>query len=633
MKKIILSLIIFVVTFPLLFGQQKDTVDVPGYWESGGQEGTLNEAVQEAINNGTLSNTVFRLKPYEQYVLTATIEVPEGETLELVAPPPGNTQETAPPQILWTASGAVTKEFHIRVFGHLIMKNIWVRYADIDGVQTGTPIVFDQDATDTTQQYGYFEGCVFEWMPCPAVTASGSICVRAVHLHLELKNCYFRNCVDKHYMYYGRAVSFPYDVPDYHTDYVSFENCTFANMGYVYMQEMNNYADTVYFNHCTFYNVVMFSLEGGVYYWANVTNSLFVNAYMLGFIPAQGEDPSGAIMSITPADSIDFKVPFSDKDRHILIAHNAYYVDSWLVDWMRGGWTKDAEWKPSSRIMDVGCPYVQGLYRERRFDEIPYPRPMLDSWTKDFCDSTIVDSATGEVVKAFPYINRANNLDITSDPQTLTETLNPGFFEPPLDLDSLKLFLEQKWSTNADYMWDYKPEAGKNQEWPLPENLAYTNELLKSYAMGGFPLGDLYNWWNPDLREGAEDYYSQWLQQADQEREKIWTWLVTGVHPDSQGNAIKDINEIALKSYELKQNYPNPFNPVTTIEYYLPKAGFVKLKVYNMIGKEVTTIVSEFKQKGNYKVVFDGKDLPSGVYIYRLETDGIMLTRKLLLIK
>ena len=110
-----------------------------------GSEGELNTAIQAAIDAGTLSNTVFKLKPYDWYVITGPIEVPAGQTLELYAPPAGNTQESAPPQILWTASSSVTKNFLIQVYGDLIMKNIWIRYADVAGVQTGTPIVFEGD--------------------------------------------------------------------------------------------------------------------------------------------------------------------------------------------------------------------------------------------------------------------------------------------------------------------------------------------------------------------------------------------------------------------------------------------------------------------------------------------------------
>lgn len=614
------------------FAQQKDTTYVNGMY-SGGYEGALNDAVQAAVDQGTLSNTVFKLNSYDWYVVTGTIEVPIGETLELVGPTIGATQATAPPQLLWTASGSVTKNFIIAVYGDLIMKNIWVRFADAAGIQTGTPIVFDGDTTGVsgdTGEFGTFENCVFEWMPCPTVTASGSICVRSKHFNGTFKNCYFRNCVDAHFMYYGRAVSFPYDVPGYHTDFISFENCTFANMGYVYMQEGTNYGDNVHFNHCTFYNVVQFPLESGWWWKLNVTNCLFANAWMMGYVPAQGV--GGATVVITPVDSIAFTVPFTDQDRHILFAHSAYYLDEWLVDWMRGGWELPYEtdpdpvkrWRPPSRINDVANPYSKDQYRQRFFDMIPYPRPMIDSTSLVYFDST--DS---EGNKLYPFINRAALYDVCES----KEAVNPGFLVPPINLDPLKYFLWQKWDTNLDSMWAYDIDAGYNQVWPLPENLAYVNGTLLTAGMDGFPLGDLYHWFNPAVREGATDYYSAWLAQADEERAKIASWLEKGVHPDSATSVRKMPDGLIPAHFKLSQNYPNPFNPTTQINYSVPRNGQVSLKVYNTVGQEVATLFDGIQKAGNYIATFDGANLAGGVYFYRLNSENITITKKLVLMK
>ena len=91
--------------------------------------------------------------------------------------------------------------------------------------------------------------------------------------------------------------------------------------------------------------------------------------------------------------------------------------------------------------------------------------------------------------------------------------------------------------------------------------------------------------------------------------------------------------ELKLSEYYLKQNYPNPFNPTTTINYSIPKTCFVTLKVYDMLGKEVTTLVNEERRTGNYKVDFDGSYLPSGVYFYRMQAGNFSETKKLVLLK
>jgi len=86
-------------------------------------------------------------------------------------------------------------------------------------------------------------------------------------------------------------------------------------------------------------------------------------------------------------------------------------------------------------------------------------------------------------------------------------------------------------------------------------------------------------------------------------------------------------------SFRLNQNYPNPFNPTTTINYSLAKEGSVKLTVYNSIGSKVATIVNENKPVGNYSVQFNGSNLPSGIYLYRLESGNYNATKKFILLK
>ena len=91
-------------------------------------------------------------------------------------------------------------------------------------------------------------------------------------------------------------------------------------------------------------------------------------------------------------------------------------------------------------------------------------------------------------------------------------------------------------------------------------------------------------------------------------------------------------NEIP-NAYRLEQNYPNPFNPVTNIAFSIPKAGNVKLIVYDMLGREVVALVNEFKQSGNYSVDFDASNLSSGVYLYKIEAGDFKDTKKMMLIK
>ncbi|MBV6477992.1 MAG: Ycf48-like protein [Ignavibacteria bacterium] len=86
-------------------------------------------------------------------------------------------------------------------------------------------------------------------------------------------------------------------------------------------------------------------------------------------------------------------------------------------------------------------------------------------------------------------------------------------------------------------------------------------------------------------------------------------------------------------AFELAQNYPNPFNPTTNIKFSIPQSGLAVLKVYDVVGKEVATLVNEVKNAGNYIVGFNASNLPSGTYFYRLEMNNFTETKKMMLIK
>lgn len=85
--------------------------------------------------------------------------------------------------------------------------------------------------------------------------------------------------------------------------------------------------------------------------------------------------------------------------------------------------------------------------------------------------------------------------------------------------------------------------------------------------------------------------------------------------------------------YNLYQNYPNPFNPVTRINFDVPRQGFVTLRVYDLLGREIKTLVNDVKQPGSYSIDYNASGLPSGIYMYRLECGGYNFIRKMVLLK
>lgn len=91
--------------------------------------------------------------------------------------------------------------------------------------------------------------------------------------------------------------------------------------------------------------------------------------------------------------------------------------------------------------------------------------------------------------------------------------------------------------------------------------------------------------------------------------------------------------KLKLPSFKLEQNYPNPFNPVTSIQYIVGSQQLITLKVYDILGREVATLVNEEKPAGEYEVEFDGSNLPSGIYFYQLNAGNYIETKKMILMK
>lgn len=612
MKHSLLFLLVMLCFSSMLYAQ-KDTVSVQGYYESGNQYGTLNDAIDAAIANGTINTTVFKLTPYEIYVLNRSIYLDHGQNLEIVAPKPlragegtaEEVQNSAPPQIVWTEE-PIDRGYIIQSYGDVVMKNIWVRYADILGNKVASSsIVFEnqQDANDPEQ--GDFDGCIFDYAGI-GVEAGGAITVKANHFVGNFTNCYFRNLSDNHFQYYGRAVSFPYQSTEWHYDKLLFENCTFTNISRIVMEEANEYGDNIHINHCTMLNSIEWVVQTqGLLRNASITNSIFLNPNVLGyraldvcepgqtyndFLAGRCDPPGGGLLNgITPVDSLSIVVPFTDYDRKLFIGNNVYAFSDYMKAWY------------------TECDWCREQTRQRRPEELFHPPPMLGE-----NEIAFIDSVDAQGNKAFKTMN--------VDWSTIYD-VDPGFIVEATNQDTFLLFVRYKWNSNADVDWSYRPEAGFNQTWPLPENLAYNNIAYQTAAMSGFPLGDL-NWY-PDKLEA-------WKAQRDAEWTTINNWLNYGTPNPS---SVKETAGPVPTNYSLEQNYPNPFNPTTQIEYSIPAAGFVSLKVFNALGQEVATIFSGHQKPGKYVATFDASGLSSGVYMYRLQAGGVSIIKKLLLME
>jgi hypothetical protein len=173
----------------------------------------------------------------------------------------------------------------------------------------------------------------------------------------------------------------------------------------------------------------------------------------------------------------------------------------------------------------------------------------------------------------------------------------------------------------------------------LPNGVTYSNALrIRFYGIG-------IDTTNIGLGYVSEYRYAWFVSGFKFPVFQIMTYLeyITGVGPSGWKTVrytttnvpigIRNISEAIPSEYSLMQNYPNPFNPTTNIKYQITNKGFVTLKVFDIMGREISNLVNEKQNAGTYEVTFDASSLSSGVYFYRLETGNFTDTKKLMVIK
>jgi len=137
----------------------------------------------------------------------------------------------------------------------------------------------------------------------------------------------------------------------------------------------------------------------------------------------------------------------------------------------------------------------------------------------------------------------------------------------------------------------------------------------------------------PDTLEKGKVYYWK-VQAVNWEYDSLWSSNVNGFFVSHDAEVGIDEDETVLSEFSLAQNYPNPFNNSTMINYQLATGSDVRLSVFDMKGREITTLVNKNQNVGNYSVQFDGSGLSSGIYFYRLSVDeNIVATKKMILLK
>lgn len=365
-------------------------------------------------------------------------------------------------------------------------------------------------------------------------------------------------------------------------DTVIIKNSTWYGGGPFMLKTWESTEKLFRMDHCSIVDFVQWPIHGSHWVNAEFTNNLFYNAYTMGEDSAQikGQDLDQLPFGVINIDTIyyDYNADSSvvtpnmtqEATRNLLVSNNNNFVKQNIKDyWAVAG----------------ADPTTYHMFA--------YPDPdYFDGFMNSRTRAMFEDDAT------WPGLVHENTTSL--DPQ----------FENYFDYsDTLinysKYYYNYAWPSAAPTTFMADPDGEPlTPTDPMVYNLKITNPSLRTASTTGGPIGDL-------------------------------TWELPSGYNSTQAQILTDVREIKELStdFSLKQNYPNPFNPVTNIEFTIPQSSEVSLKVFNILGQEISTLVNKQMNAGSYTVDFDASSLSSGVYIYRLEAGQNVMTMKMTLLK
>jgi len=302
-----------------------------------------------------------------------------------------------------------------------------------------------------------------------------------------------------------------------------------------------------------------------------------------------------------------------------VISNNVFYSVGSASQPISWGWTP-GNWFTGAIVLDTLTPSLLvapfNLTEAGRNVTITnnayfWPSAIQNEWTKNSLHPQQLVNARYDMLTnktLWPHITVANN-----------DSVDPGFNSTLVSqsITNMGILIDTAYGGTASgsaggyrpYVYMLPPPTDRitwtsvastwatTQGYPVPENLRYSNTAMQTMGTDGKALGDL-NWFPEQL---------------------------TSV-PQKTGSAVPT-------QFTLSQNYPNPFNPATMIEYAIPQNSMVTLKVYNILGQEVASLVNQEQKASSYAVNFDASRLASGIYFYKLQAGSFTLTKKMLLLK
>ncbi len=595
-KMILISAIIMamLISATMVFAQTESKGDtlIIGPLNSEGQPlGALNEAIKgDTTASGERAHKVYKLQRNAQYILT---EVIQGDfPLIIVADPPDDANR--PPIIrcgLKEDGSPVNNWWNI--YDDVTFKNLWMTGINLDG--TG-PISWITQTVNASGKKIVFDSCILEapytWWAMFADWGGNNV--------YKITNCIFKNV--------GNPTGTTWNGAIFHhmrIDSAIIHNTTFFDFGCF---AVNGGEGTFYteVDHCTFVNSVVHPVNSHRHIKQIYTNNLFVNCHAFSDdfneIKRHFDQEVKGLMNYA-------EIQWNPQELDSLYGPAGVYGASKGYDPNGDGHLTDDElvWELKNNVWWYTDP-IKDYWNQ--FDYV-VPNPWMNNYNK-----AMFENQSGEWTWTVMTYERDTN-DVIIDSTQVTKTHKPfQFFKEEgtmnvdpgiIDMNGCDELLAQncinirnewaggtvdnpvKWHNVADYL---------EFTWPLDFDLSYTNTALENAGTDDKPIGSL-QWWP----------------------EYSYTDVAASDHAATPAD------------YKLSQNYPNPFNPSTMINFSVAKKAHVELKVFNVLGAEVATLVNGTKAAGSYNVNFDASQLSSGVYFYQLKVGDQTMTRKMMLMK
>jgi Secretion system C-terminal sorting domain len=222
------------------------------------------------------------------------------------------------------------------------------------------------------------------------------------------------------------------------------------------------------------------------------------------------------------------------------------------------------------------------------------------------------DSNTDETIGSFALRQGSQAYDVQFDGLRISKIWEEVL---PVELTSLSANVS---NNNVNLNWTTKTEIN-NSGFEVQRKTANSNWEDISFVRGYGTSSETHKYTYTDENLNTGKYFYR-LKQVDLNGSYKYSDVVSAT-----------VNQPF--KFDLAQNYPNPFNPSTTIKFSIPKASNVTLRVYNLLGQEVQTLINGFKQAGNYEIKFNARELTTGMYLYKLEAGAFSSVRKMILMK